>query len=140
ITIDCSETLAGVLAALTNGINVNGAGVDVILRGLDIEGVGTGLIGINFIVGNSLQVEHCNVFGFQSGTAQGIRFVPNAAAKLFIRDTTVSLNGTGVFVGPSASTSLVTLERVNLNKNTEGFRATGSSGGHVFANIQDSLS
>src|SRR5262245_44742616 len=30
ITIDCTATLAGVLAALTNGINVNGAGANVI--------------------------------------------------------------------------------------------------------------
>src|SRR5205807_9209362 len=40
ITIDCSQIQAGVLAAGTNGVNVNNAGIVVILRGLSIEGVG----------------------------------------------------------------------------------------------------
>src|SRR5580765_6457297 len=43
ITIDCSNTMAGVLASGTNGINVNtGLTTDIVrLVGLDIEGVGT---------------------------------------------------------------------------------------------------
>ena len=44
-----------------------------------------------------------------------------------------------VFVDPGAGTALVTLQRVQLNKNTEGFRATGAGSGLVFASIQDSL-
>jgi len=139
ITIDCTATLAGVLAALTNGINVNGAGANVILRGLDIEGIGSGLIGINFIQGASLQVEKCNIFGFQSGTAQGIRFVPSGAGQLFVSDTTISYNGTGIFVDPGAASALVTLQRVQLNKNTEGFRASGAVAGVIFASVQDSM-
>src|SRR6266542_4763492 len=95
ITIDCTATFAGVLAALTNGINVNGAGIVIILRGLAIEGVGTGLIGINNIQSASLQVEKCKIFGFQSGTAQGIRHVPSAGGNLFVTDTVLSQNGLG---------------------------------------------
>jgi hypothetical protein len=59
ITIDCSGTFGSVLAAGTNGINVNGLGITVNLRGLSINGVGTGLVGINFISGNSLTVTPC---------------------------------------------------------------------------------
>src|SRR5262245_34827168 len=84
ITIDCIETFAGILAPGTNAINVNGAGVVVILRGLSIEGVGTGLSGINFIQGGSLHVEKCKIFGFQSGAAQGIRYVPSGGGNLFV--------------------------------------------------------
>src|SRR5437660_7075504 len=57
IIIDCDYTEGGVLAAGTNGINVNDSAtatpgtIVVYLRGLDIEGVTTGLIGINFISG-----------------------------------------------------------------------------------------
>src|SRR5689334_25426295 len=44
ITIDCSHTLAGVLVSGTNAIIVSaGAGDRIILRGLDINGVGTGI-------------------------------------------------------------------------------------------------
>src|SRR5664279_2701739 len=49
ITIDCANTEAGVLVAGTNAINVSaGAGDTIVLRGLDIEGVGTGLVGVQF--------------------------------------------------------------------------------------------
>src|SRR5262245_57261072 len=84
ITIDCSNTIAGVLATLgSNGINVNGAGIHVILRGLDIEGAGSGGTGINFLQGASLTVERCNIFGFQS---LGIDFSPSGAGQLFVSD------------------------------------------------------
>src|SRR6266481_3712094 len=59
IAIDCTETFGGVLAAGTNGINVNGAGVVAILRGLSIEGVGTGLIGVNVTQAAAVHVEKC---------------------------------------------------------------------------------
>jgi hypothetical protein len=145
ITIDCTNTMAGVLAAGTNAISVNGAGVNVILRGLDIEGVGTGLIGINFIQGASLLVDRCNIYGFQSGTAQGVRFVPSAGGQLVVLDSVISYNGTGaagggVFIDPGAGGTLVTLERVQIVKNFEGFRATGTGGGIVRVSVKNSVS
>src|SRR5215475_3539846 len=39
ITIDCTGTFGGILAAGTNAININSAGAVVNLRGLDIEGI-----------------------------------------------------------------------------------------------------
>src|SRR5271166_3567849 len=45
ISIIC-EVEAGVLVAGTNGITINNAAAIVYLRGLDIEGVGTGLAGV----------------------------------------------------------------------------------------------
>jgi hypothetical protein len=146
ITIDCSNVMAGILASGgINGVNVNGAGVNVILRGLNIEGAVTGVIGINFIQGASLTVERCNIFGFQTGTAQGIRFAPTGAAQLYVTDTVIYLNGNGVdsgggiFVDPGAGSALATLQRVQMKKNFEGFRASGAGGGVVFASVQDSL-
>ena len=72
ITIDCGATLGSVLAALTNGINVNGASITVNLRNLSINGVGNGLIGINFISGNSLTLTNVNVMNFNAGSAIGL--------------------------------------------------------------------
>jgi hypothetical protein len=41
LTIDCVHTVGGVLASLTNGIVVNAGLTDrIVLRGLDIHGVG----------------------------------------------------------------------------------------------------
>src|SRR5215471_18836887 len=54
ITIDCKGTFGSILAAGTNGVNINDAGtapgtIVVNLKHLSINGANTGLIGINFI-------------------------------------------------------------------------------------------
>jgi nitrous oxidase accessory protein NosD len=49
ITIQCEGVIAGIVASGTNGIIVNAPGAVVVLHGLDINGVGTGLAGINII-------------------------------------------------------------------------------------------
>jgi hypothetical protein len=139
ITIDCSEAFAGVLAAGTNGININGSGIVVILRGLAIEGIGTGLIGVNVIQAGRVHVEKCKIFGFSSGVAQGIRHVPSGGGSLFVTDSVISENGLGILVDPGAASSLVTLQRVQLLNNGEGFRASGAGSGAIFASVQDSL-
>src|SRR3989449_1514048 len=47
LTISCDYTEGGVLVSGTNGIVINAAATDVVtLKGLDIEGLGTGLSGI----------------------------------------------------------------------------------------------
>jgi hypothetical protein len=63
LTIDGAGTLASVLSAGTNGFNVNVANTDtVILRNLSINGVGTGINGINwFNAGGNLTVENVEI-------------------------------------------------------------------------------
>ena len=59
ITIDGGPGVAGVLvSAGSNGINVNGVGIKVTLRNLDIEGVGTGNIGVNVINAAVVHIDH----------------------------------------------------------------------------------
>src|SRR6201991_208408 len=48
ITLDCTGTLGGILAALTTGVIINGANAIVTLRGLTINGIGTGLSGVRY--------------------------------------------------------------------------------------------
>jgi hypothetical protein len=49
ITISCDGVTAGVLVSGTNAIVVNaGANDQITLRGLDIDGLGTGLVGVKF--------------------------------------------------------------------------------------------
>src|SRR5262249_6797263 len=60
IIISCEVGTAGVLVSGTNGIVVSVGASDIVyLRGLDFEGVGTGLSGINFIGAGVLHVQHC---------------------------------------------------------------------------------
>ena len=64
INIICNGVIGGVLVAGTNGIVVNaGPSGKVILKGLDIDGSGSGLNGIRFVAGSSLVVEDCTIYG-----------------------------------------------------------------------------
>src|SRR3954462_11648712 len=59
ITIACEGVTAGVLVSGTNAIIVNAGPSDqVTLRGLDINGAGTGLNGIRFLAGKALIVDN----------------------------------------------------------------------------------
>ncbi len=60
------------------------------LRGLDIEGLGTGLNGIRFLAGGVLHVENCTIERF---TGFGISFEPSGASQLTVSDTLVRENG-----------------------------------------------
>src|SRR5207237_3458529 len=52
ITLDGGGFIAGVLVSGTNGIVVNAAAMDrVVLRNLDVNGLGNGLNGIRFLAG-----------------------------------------------------------------------------------------
>ena len=66
ITIYCEGVVAGVIVAGTNGIIINALATDVIvLRGLDIDGLGTGLNGIRFLAGGALHVQNCQIRNFR---------------------------------------------------------------------------
>ncbi len=89
ITISGDGTLAGILAAGTNGVIVNAAATDkVILRNLSIEGVKTGLSGIRFLAGGELIVENCSInnfkdFGINAEMASG-------SAEILVSNTSIS--------------------------------------------------
>ena len=85
ITVDCESVEAGILAAFTNGVVVNaGANDAVTLRGLDIDGVGNGLVGIQFNSGGALHVQNCVISNFRAGNATGIRFSTSGASELSV--------------------------------------------------------
>ena len=62
------------------------------LRGLDINGAGTGVDGIRFLQGASLTVEDCRIYGF---TSNGIEATHGVGSRLFVRNTTISGNAGG---------------------------------------------
>src|SRR2546427_2028348 len=59
ITIDGITGLSGIAASLTTGIIVNASGAVVILRNLEINGMGNGIRGIHIIAAGDVHVEHC---------------------------------------------------------------------------------
>jgi ureidoacrylate peracid hydrolase len=82
---------AGLAVTSGNGITINaGASDKVSLRGLLIDGVGSGSNGIAFSTGVSLDVQECLIRNF---TANGINFIAGATSALFVADTHVAANG-----------------------------------------------
>ena len=128
ITIAAEGTIAGVLVSGTNGITVNAGPSDVvILRNLDMNGLGTGLNGIDFQAGGVLMVEHSNIREF---ALNGINFAPSSSAQLVVADTDLRNNaGDGIL----ASAGAVSLDHVRLENNSNGLEV----GGH--ATVRDSL-
>ncbi len=127
ITIDGSGTFASILGSGTNGIVINAGATDVItIRGLSINGAGTGLNGIRFIAGGALHIENCTIFNFSQ---KGVDFEPAGAARLFISDTTIrnnnnAVNGGAVLLQAGAAGSVIaSLDRVRLHGNTFGVQA-----------------
>ena len=101
ITLNAEGVMAGVLAAGTTGVSVEAAAADVVvLRGLSIDGAGSGVDGIRFLVGAALVVEDTAIGGF---TGHGIDFRPIVNAELFVSRADVRQNGgTGIRVGTGA--------------------------------------
>jgi hypothetical protein len=131
ISIISDGAIAGVLAAGSNGIIVNAGAVDVVvLRGLDIEGLGSGtslgLNGIRFIAGGQLHVENCTINNFGQ---KGILFEPNSVAQLFVKDSTIrnndhATNGGGIHLKPVVGGTVnAVIDNVRLEHNLFGLRA-----------------
>jgi hypothetical protein len=134
ISSECFE--AGVLVSGTNAIIINtpNASDEVILRGLDIDGIGTGVVtslsGIKTITGGTVHIEKCTVHRF----LDGINFVPTVAnSKLIVLDTNVRGNGNtsaatggGITVGPTAAAS-ADLNNVRMENNIFGLKTLGSA-------------
>jgi hypothetical protein len=95
ITIDGAGTLASILGAGTNGVNINDGAtatpntIKVTLRNLRIEGAGSGVNGVNYVAGKKLRIEDCVITGFQNG----IMFQPvTSPNRLVVQRTTINDN------------------------------------------------
>jgi hypothetical protein len=127
ITISSQCTEAGVLVSGTNGIvvTVPNATDTVILRGLDIEGLGTGLSGVLVTTGGNVTVENSTINNF---TNSGINFATTVAgSQLHVSNTivrncgTLPSSGQGILVAPTAAAT-VTLDHDRLDHNIVGLK------------------
>jgi hypothetical protein len=144
ISIEADGEMAGVLVSGTNGIVVQAGDADtVVLRGLTIEGVGTGLNGILWNSGGNLVIEKCTIKGFEQKAvfAQPTSAAAGFSANLFITDTQIRDNnnvstGGGVHGKPRGTAALKgTLSRVQFTGNTFGVRAEDNA----YLNLKDCI-
>jgi hypothetical protein len=143
IAIICQVGTAGVLVSGTNGITVNAGASDVVyLSGLDIEGVGSGLNGVQFIAGAALHIHDSVIRGFSTAApnGNGILFSPAASAKLYVLNSTIAENGVGIEVRPTGSGwTQAVLKGVHADQNTTGIRGNGTaSTGAINVDVIDS--
>ena len=143
MTIDCKSTQAGILAASTTGINVNiKSGTDVArtfrLRGLNINGTGTGINGVRVMDAASVYIENTVIDGFtqngvlvengkvvisgstiRNNTLAGVGGTPTAdPAEIMVSGSLIAGNGIGVSAGPNATIRLgsnaITANKIGL--------------------------
>ncbi len=133
ITIDCSNTIGGVLSSGTAGIIINiTSGTDasktVRLRGLQINGTQTGTRGIYILAATAVFIENVLVTEIGGGsTAHGIHDVRSTGGtSLFVKDTVVTNNlNVGINVAATVGPNIAVLDNVTVGKNNYGL-AVGS--------------
>ena len=139
ITINGDGTLAGILAAGTNGVVVSAGANDVVyLRNLSINGAGTGLNGVKFLAGKAVHVEYCTIYGFGNNTAgngNGIFVNMSSTGLLFVSNTNIKTCAvSGITAQTSAGIVGGTINRVQLEAMPTGLLI----GNNAFVSIRDS--
>jgi hypothetical protein len=144
ITIDCTGTIAGIVAASGAAVSIDATSGTVTLRNLQIDGVGTGSFGIRAGGGADVRIEHCRNRGT---TGFGIYYsVPSGSAgELYISDTSVTDNGNDYFNGGIGIEGYgivrAILDRVEAQNNSTGIWVNGYTGGGSFwVTVNDSVS
>jgi hypothetical protein len=152
ITIDGGPFMSGVLSTFgSNGININGAGISVKLRNLDLEGASSGNHAINVISAAAVHVENVHIVDW---AGNGINFAPGAQALLFVSNSeirktggVVVTNGRAIFDHYKAEANTAAAVRANANahvtvrnsylaSNSEGVTTAAAS---AVANIENCI-
>jgi hypothetical protein len=95
ITLRADGVEGGVLVSGTNGIVINAGALDrVVIDGLDLEGLGTSLTGINILSARDVLVRNTSIRRF----ATGIRVSGTNQSSVTVEDSTIFNNGIGVLV------------------------------------------
>jgi hypothetical protein len=142
ISINGTGTLASILAAGTNGVNVNDSAsgspntIVVILRDLSINGASTGFDGIRFTSGKSLTVDHCWIYGFNGNGASsdGIDVAKNADGTLrVVNGTTIeNITGDGIRMTTTAGTAVAVVDNASImNCGQNGIEAVTNVRGEI---------
>jgi hypothetical protein len=135
ISIQCDEVSnGGVLVSGTNAIIVQAGPLDkVLLSGLDIDGVGTGLNGVGFNSGVELIIHDCWIHNFATN---GVNVNTSTAnARVVITNSRILNNGTngtantgGVNVNQNGGASFTLIHNSPIENNQNyALQATGAS-------------
>jgi hypothetical protein len=123
-----------IINSLVNGVIVNITDVNDIrkavrLRSLDINGVSNGINGVSILAANNVWIEDSVIDGNTGNgttTGIGVRVATVASCNLFISDTVIHKNITGVRVTTTSGFAVANLRNVNIEGNTTGVEAAAN--------------
>jgi Right handed beta helix region len=120
ITISSIGFEAGVLVSGTNGIVVSlpTATDRVLLQGLDIEGLGTGLDGVKIIGSGTTTIVNCAIRHF---TGNGVNLVGTSGARAVIRDSIITNNAGGFNIAGAGGVANTGVSITTLYDNNPSF-------------------
>jgi len=122
---------AGITASSGAAVTIATAGVNVILRGLNLNGIGAAY-GVAMTDGASLTIENCVISNFFTG------ILVNTAADVRVSDSAVRSNNTGISISAGASGDIF---RTKTNGNSfAGMEVVSSDGLTTKATVSDSES
>jgi hypothetical protein len=132
--IDCKGVLAGVANGNTSGVIINAAGSQVTLRNIDIEGSGTGVVGVRVLAAAAVQVDEVVIRG-QAGS--GIEIIPSANTHVAVSRSLIRDNALhGIVVTPSGGSTRVSISNTTLAANGQtGIRVNDNA----FAALSDTV-
>ncbi len=123
VSVISAGPLGGIQAGTGNAITINAGPNDkVVLRGLTLDGLGTGTTGVSFVSGGPLYVENCTINNF----LWGVDFAPtNGSGKLWITDSIVRNNG----FASGGGVHLIATTGPGFAASIDGLRAEGNGAG-----------
>lgn len=124
-----------ILNSLVNGIIINITDPNDIrkavrLRALDINGVSTGINGVSILAANNVFVEDSVIDGNTgNGTTSGIgiRVATAATTNLYVSDTMIHKNVTGIRVSSTSGFASADIKNCNIENNTTGVDAASNN-------------
>ena len=130
--------VAGVLSAAGgNAVTINAAAGDrVLLRGLAVEGAGTGANGIVLNAGGYLTIENCSIRDFRAAApnGNGLWLKPSGQTRLFVSNTTIANNGgIGLYAQVVGSDIDVQADRIASTFNGSGMVVSASGTDRISA-------
>ncbi len=139
ITLYNDGAVAGLLVSGTSGIIINAAATDrIVIDGLDIDGLGTGLNGIRILNAGSVIVKDTVIRNFRGIPGHGIDIQSGSPVEVFLKNVTIMNNNGGVNVSSTgAIINRVTIDDSHIIQNAT-FSLT-SNGASARAVINDSV-
>jgi hypothetical protein len=134
---------ATIFATSGNAIAVASGAANVLVRGLTLDGAGSGTNGVSYTASGGLTVDNCIIRGFVSN---GMSVVPGGGGVVSVVDTLITGNvAAGIYTfGSSAGSLTLSVSRSKIvgngfASNGYGIRLTGGAAAYQYSTIDSTI-